>query len=440
MTNYEIKPTKYINTSVWNLPFVFFRFFVFCFLLFVISAPTHADALANLWLAKNKVEAPSYILMDLDSGRILAQKNIHQRREPASTTKIMTALLAIESGKLDQAFTIGPNPPKVGESSMYLEEGEVFTLRTLVQATLTKSANDGTIAIAEAVSGSVPKFVHLMNLKAKQLGARDTHFTNPNGLHNPDHYTTANDLAIIARAALKDPFFSATVGIKKMTLHGNKKMPVRVFYNHNRLLMHWEKCDGVKTGYTHEAGRCLVASATQTDPVTGHRWRLLSVVLHAPNSWSDSINLLEHRGFDLFQPVRVAEAGKVLGRVNIQGASAAAEAMADHDLWLPLRAGEGRFIVTKVHPLKRSAPVAKGQIVAYISWMENGHKIAAMPLVAKDDVNYSTIYRAMNSLKSLGKNGPIYKSIWVWLGLALLFIFTLFRVNAGKRKRARKKR
>jgi hypothetical protein len=138
--------------------------------------------------------------------------------------------------------------------------------------------------------------------------------------------------------------------------------------------------------------------------------------------------------------VRVAEAGKVLTTVKIKGAGAVAEAVAANDLWLPLRSGEEKYLKAKVHPLKRNAPVAKGQIVAYISWTENGHKIAAMPLVAKDDVNYSTIYRAMNSLKSLGKNGPIYKSIWVWIGLALLFLFAIFKVKAGKRKRARKKR
>src|SRR5690606_17999365 len=156
----------------------------------------------------------AYILMDLDSGRILAQKNAHERRAPASTTKMMTGLVAIESGKLDENVTIGPNPSKVGESSMYLEEGEVFTLRQLVEAALIKSANDSCVAIAEAVSGDVPQFVELMNRKAKQLGARDTNFVNPSGLHHKDHYTTASDLAIIARAALKDPFFDATVRTK----------------------------------------------------------------------------------------------------------------------------------------------------------------------------------------------------------------------------------
>lgn len=437
ITNYKINPTNYIVPPVCYLPFVVCRLFVICCLLFAISAPAQSDAVADRWLAKNKVEAPSYFLMDLDSGRILTQKNANQRREPASTTKMMTALLAIESGKLDESFTIGPNPPKVGESSMYLEEGEVFTLRTLVQATLTKSANDGCVAIAEAVSGSVPKFVELMNLKAKQLGAHDTHFTNPNGLHNPDHYTTASDLAIIARAALKYPFFSTTVGIKKMTLHGNKKIPQRIFYNHNRLLMHWDKCDGVKTGYTRQAGKCLVASATETDPDTGHKSRLLSVVLHAPNSWSDSINLLQRHGFDEFRPARVAEADKVFANVDIKDGGADAEAVAADDLWLPLRPGEEQSLKREVHPLKRSAPVKKGQIVAYISWTKNGHKLAALPLVAKDDVDYSTIHRAMNSFKS---EGPIYKSKWVWVGLALLLIFAIFRVKVGKRKRARKKR
>jgi len=218
-------------------------------------------------------------------------------------------------------------------------------------------------------------------------------------------------------------------------LHGNKKIPQRIFYNHNRLLTHWEKCDGVKTGYTHQAGRCLVSTATQIDPTTGHKWRLLAVVLHAPNSWSDSINLLQHHGFDQFQPVRVAQAGKVLSTVKIKGAGAAAEAVAANDLWLPLRAGEEQSIKTEVHPLQRNAPVAKGQIVAYISWTEKGHKLAALPLVAKEDVNYSTIYRAMNSLKS---DGPIYKSKWIWAGLALLLIFTIFKVNRGKRRRKRR--
>lgn len=435
MPNYKVKSTECISFPVWNLPVVICHLFVICFLSFAISAPAQSDALADRWLAKNKVEAPAYILMDLDSGRILAQKNAHQRRPPASTTKIMTALLAIESGKLDQTFTIGPNPPKIGESSMYLEEGEVFTLGTLVQATMTKSANDGTVAIAEAVSGSVPEFVELMNLKAKQLGAHDTHFVNTSGLHHKDHYTTASDLAIIARAALKDPFFNSTVAIKKMTLHGNKRIPQRIFYNHNRLLLHWDKCDGVKTGYTRQAGKCLVATATEIDEKTGHKWRLLSVVLHAPNSWSDSINLLQRHGFDAFRPVRVAEAGKVLSEVKIQGGASVAEAIATEELWLPLRLGEKAHLKMTVHPLERSAPIEKGQIVAYISWTKDGHKLAALPLVAKDAVERSVIDRAIDSLQS---EGPIYKSKWVWIGLALLFIFAIFKVNAGKRKRKRR--
>lgn len=431
----KITNHKTLRHSVWNLSFGICRLCVICILSFVIY-PVHADALAQRWLAANKVEAPSYILMDLDSGRILAQKNIHQRREPASTTKIMTALLAAESGKLDQSFTIGPNPPKIGESSMYLEQGEVFTLRELVQGTLTKSANDGCVAIAEAVSGSVPKFVELMNLKARQLGARDTHFANPNGLHDPNHYTTASDLALITRAALKDPFFDATVRIKKITLHGNSKIPRRVFYNHNRLLLHWEKCDGVKTGYTHQAGRCLVSTATQTDPATGHQWRLLAVVLHAPDCWSDSINLLQHHGFDQFRPVRVAEAEKTVIKVPIQRGGFA-EAVAEHDMWLPLRPGERNQLQEEVQPLERTAPVEKGQIVAYKSWIKNGKAIAVLPLVAKDDVTRSLIYRALDSFHS---DKPFYQKPWVWISLALLAVFTFFKVNRGKRRRQPKRK
>lgn len=422
---------------VWNLSLVLCRLFVICLLLFVISSPAQADAVADRWLAANKVEAPSYILIDLDSGRILAQKNAHQRREPASTTKMMTSLVAIESGKLDQTFTIGPNPPKTGESSMYLEEGEQFTLRKLVQAALVKSANDSCVAIAEAVSGNVPDFVHLMNLKAQQLGLRDTHFANPHGLHNPEHYTTAYDLAMIAKAALKKPFFNATVQTKKIQLHGNAHIPKRVYYNHNRLLMHWDKCDGVKTGYTRQAGRCLVATATQVDPVTGHRWRLLSVVLHAPNPWSDSINLLQHQGFDQYEPVQVARAGKVLSQVTIEDASSTAAAMVEKDLWLPLRPGEKDQLDVKIHPLTRKAPVQKGRIVAYIAWNKDGQKLAALPLVAQKKVERSFINRTMDSLQL---QEPFYQSKLIWGALALLFLFTLFRIRSGKKHRATRRR
>jgi len=411
------------------------KYFYIVLLLCAFLLPAHADKLADRWLAANKVEAPSYVLVDLDSGRILAQKNMHQRREPASTTKMMTCLIAIESGKLDQSFTIGPNPPKTGESSMYLEQGEVFTLHQLVQAALVKSANDSCVAIAEAVAGNVPDFVHKMNQKAQLLGAHDTHFMNPHGLHNPQHYTSAYDLSLIARAALQHPLFNETVQLKKLVLHGNKHIPQRTFYSHNRLLTHWDKCDGVKTGYTHQAGRCLVATATEIDPATGHKWRLLSVVLHAPNSWSDSINLLQRHGFDQYQPVRMAKAGTVEAQVKIaQGGTA--QAVPEEDLWLPLRPGEKDHLKVEVHSLERTAPVLKGQIVAYMAWFKNGKKLAAVPLVARDTVNKTVVHRALDAMHN---DGPFYQSKWIWIGLGLLALFTLFRVNAGKRRRARRR-
>lgn len=425
-----------------NRPFDFIccGFFVLCFLSVIISSPAHADKMADSWLAANKVEAPSYILMDLDSGRILAQKNAHQRREPASTTKMMTCLVAIESGKLYQSFTVDSLPPKTGESSMYLEQGEVFPLYQLVQGALIKSANDACVAIAEAVAGNMPAFVHLMNLRAQSLGAHDTHFTDPHGLHSPQHYTSAHDLAIIARAALKYPFFAATVRTKKITLHGNKKIPVRVFENHNRLLIHWDKCDGVKTGYTRQAGRCLVATATETDPATGHRWRLLSVVMHAPNSWSDSINLLQHHGFDAFHPVRVAKAGTVLAQTTVEGSAGTVSAVTANDVWLPLRSDEKGHLKMKVHVLTREMPIEKGEIVAYVAWSANGHDVAAVPLVADGPVHLPITQRVLSVLTA---KVPVYKSIWVWAVLVLLGFFAAFRVNAGNRKRAaqtRKKR
>jgi D-alanyl-D-alanine carboxypeptidase (penicillin-binding protein 5/6) len=130
--------------------------------------------------------------MEAATGRVLAQRNAHQKRFPASTTKTMTALVALSQNSLDRVVRIGPNPPRVGESSVFLLEGEKFTIRDLVRAAMIKSANDSCVAIAEGVAGSVPAFAELMNRKAREVGARNTHFVNPHGLHDPNHYTTGS--------------------------------------------------------------------------------------------------------------------------------------------------------------------------------------------------------------------------------------------------------
>jgi D-alanyl-D-alanine carboxypeptidase (penicillin-binding protein 5/6) len=412
----------------------FFRFW--CLLLVLVaglSTPRAATA-RNAGSAENAaILAPSYVMMDVDTGRVLAARAEHVRRYPASTTKTMTALIAIEKGDLGRVVTIGPNPPKTGESSAYLLQGETFTLYELLEAALIKSANDSCVAIAEAVAGTVPKFVALMNEKAKEVGAKDTHFANPHGLHDPNHYTTAYDLALIACAALKYPVFNEIIATKKVTIHGNAKIGAhRVFLNHNRLLLRWDACDGVKTGYTRQAGRCLIASATRVDPRTHRPWRLLCVVMHSPDSWKDSRHLLE-QGFKKYSPVVVAQSGQTLAKLEVAGGASPVQAMAAHEIRLPLRSAERAALTTHIHPLALKAPVQKDQTVAQLEWRLNGKVIGKAPLVAREAVGKSLMARlAPASLPTL----PSMRwSLYGCAAFGILLISLGWKVRAHERKR-----
>ncbi len=346
-------------------------------------------------VSPDAVLAPSYILLDPVSGRILKERNSRQRMFPASTTKTLMALVAIESGKLDEVVTIGANPPKTGEQSLHLLQGERFLLRDLVRSAMIKSANDACVAVAEGIAGSVPAFAKLMNEKARQIGALDTNFVNPHGLHDPNHYTTAYDLALIARAAMQHREFNEMVRTQRSQVHGNWKMgPVRPLLNRNRLLFRWAECDGVKTGYTKQAGRCLIASATRFDAVNNTSWRLLSVVLRSPNTWQDSQNLLARHGFGRFQPYLAASSGEVFGNANVQD-GATAQAILPRDALLTLRAGEENSLrsATKFNDLV--APVRAGQAVGTLTYFAGKRAVAVLPLVAQSEVPVSIAARVL---------------------------------------------
>ncbi|MDQ3815441.1 MAG: D-alanyl-D-alanine carboxypeptidase, partial [Armatimonadota bacterium] len=333
------------------------------------------------------VQAPAYVLMDVDSGRVLVEHNAHKRMFPASTTKTMTALVAMTQGNLDQVVRVGPNAAQTGETGIYLLEGEQFTIRDLVRAALIKSANDACVAIAEGVAGSVPAFAKMMNAKAQELGARNTHFVNPHGLHDPNHYTTAYDLALIAREAMRYPFFNETIKIRTLPIHGNYKLGAeRLLLNRNRLLFRWAECDGVKTGYTKQAGRCLIASATRLDPVTRKPWRLLGVVLHSPNSWDDSAYLLKHWGFERYRPVEVAHAGEVVTTMNVAGGAFDAKGVTAENGVMPLRQDEQNMLGQRVREFKLKAPVQQGRTVGYVEYTVAGRKVGEVRLVAQEAV------------------------------------------------------
>jgi D-alanyl-D-alanine carboxypeptidase (penicillin-binding protein 5/6) len=229
------------------------------------------------------------ISMDALSGAVLYEKDADSPQYPASTTKVMTALLIIEEGDLDKEVVITAETQKVGESSLYLKEGETYTRRTLLYGALLKSANDACHALAVDNAGSVAAFAEKMTRRAGELGATRTRFRNPHGLHDPQHVTTARDLATIARAAMRQPLFRQIVATRTYPW-SNQIIPNLT--NHNRLLPRFPGCTGVKTGYTYPAQQCLVSAAQW-----GTR-EVIAVVLHTdkPGIWDDSMWLL-CRGF-----------------------------------------------------------------------------------------------------------------------------------------------
>jgi D-alanyl-D-alanine carboxypeptidase (penicillin-binding protein 5/6) len=262
--------------------------------------------------ADSFVTAKAAILMDAETGQVLYRKNIHQLRAPASTTKIMTGLLAIENGNLTDQVTVSMRAAQEGGSSIYLAEGEELSLKELIYGLLVKSGNDAAIAVAQHIGGSVENFARMMNLKAKQLGAGNTNFKNPNGLPQKGHLSTAYDLAQIARYALEDDFFAKVVSTPKKRISWPDHNWDRILNNTNKLLTKSDFVDGVKTGYTRAAGRCLVASASKGDR------KLISVVLASNQLWQDSLNLLNH-GFDRFEKKQLIKKGSVVDQVELGG-------------------------------------------------------------------------------------------------------------------------
>jgi len=244
--------------------------------------------------------------MDAATGRILFQKDADLRLPPASTTKVMTAILALESGrKLNESLKVSKDATRVPPTKLYLRPGQTVSIEELLYGIMLASANDASIVLAEGIGGSVERYTGLMTKKAHSLGATNSNFTNPHGLTAPDHYSTVRDLATIFRYAMKIPQFREIVHTKFSSVNSTavvrkKVVPRRISVrNHNRLLWDYEGALGGKTGYTHAAQRCYVG-AVQRDGVT-----LIVSILGATNMWSDAKHLLEY-GFDNYETLKSA--------------------------------------------------------------------------------------------------------------------------------------
>lgn len=248
-----------------------------------------------------ETSATSAILMEQDSNRILYAKDIHNVRSVASISKIMTAIVAIENGKLNKKITIGNEIDKAYGSGIYIKKGEKLTLENLLYGLMLRSGNDAALAIAHNVGGSVSKFVEMMNETATKIGMRNTTFNNPSGLDEEDgNFSTAYDMALLTSYAMKNENFKKIVGTKKYTLKTNKN--TYVWHNKNKLLNMYQYATGGKTGFTKKARRTLVTTASK------NKLNLVAVTLNDGNDFNDHQNLFEY-GFESYDRTLVLKKG-----------------------------------------------------------------------------------------------------------------------------------
>ncbi len=325
-------------------------------------------AVSMLPMPARAVSARNAVLLDAQTGRLLYEKEPDRRALIASTTKIMTALIVCEQCNVLDRMRIPKEAVGIEGSSMYLKEGEVLTLQDLLYGLMLHSGNDAAVALAIYCGGTVEGFAGLMNDKARQLGMTGTHFSNPNGLDAPDHYSTARDMAVLAAYAMKNPIFRQTVSTKTVTVGS------RSLRNHNKLLWQLDGAEGVKTGYTKAAGRILVSSATRQGR------RLIAVTMNDPNDWADHKALLEE-GFSRYQVRKIVSAGDCLGTVEVAGGqSKTVELLALEDFSYAL-ASEERPTVRISGPGFVYAPVAQGQSAGVAHIVLGDAPVGKVPLI-----------------------------------------------------------
>ncbi len=326
--------------------------------------------------------ATAAVLVDATTGQVLYDRNASLAWPPASTTKIMTALVAIEHASPDTPITISSTAAHFRDGSVVgLPANARVPLRDLLYGLLLPSGNDAALAIAEGTAGSVPAFVTLMNERAWQLGATQTHFTSPHGLYDREHYSTAYDLALIARVAMQNPAFREIVHTRSWVFSVPGRSPRRLF-NHNRLLSRYPGADGVKTGYVHQSGQTLVASATHEG------WRLIAVVLRSRDLYGDASRLLNY-GFAHYHPALLASAGEPVLTEEVSGASAPLIGTVPQPVYGMVGAGDviRRHVILDGH---LTLPVRRGARIGEVAFYVSGRLLRTVPLVAASDVRRHT--------------------------------------------------
>lgn len=344
------------------------------------------------------VSSKSAILMDVGSGQILYEKNAHDKLPPASVTKVMTMLLiceALDSGKitLDDSVQISENAASMGGSQIFLEAGEVQKVDTLLKGIAVASANDGCVAMAEYVAGSVESFVDMMNAKAKELNMKDTNFVNTNGLPVENHYTSAHDIALMSRELLKHDVISKYLTTWMDQVVVGKKQTTVGLANTNKLIKHYQGATGVKTGFTQQAKYCLSASAKRGDT------HLIAVTLGAetsPERFKDATSLLNF-GFANYESVKLCSKNDNIATLTLDKADEQKiNLVAKEDLSVLIKKGGNKDFTRKVKVNENPIiPIKKGTSLGYVEIYQGKNLVGKVDLVNTKDIQKASYLKML---------------------------------------------
>lgn len=413
------------------------------------------------YAAKPQITAEAAILIDAQTGNILFEKNSQKRMYPASTTKIMTALVALDAVKneeisLSQPLTLSQSAYDeldIDGSSIALKVGESMTLEGLLQGLLIASGNDAAAVIAEGISGSMEQFVARMNEKAKALGLEDTAFVNPHGLHNENHYTTAYDMATLAREAMKNDTFRSIVECAHIYLPATNMSDKRYFINTNNLVSRmrypyyfYDKATGIKTGSTDSAGYCLVSSAEDKGK------SVIAVVFNASDisvSHNESKAILEH-GLTDFSLKTLAKRDDIFGEVKVKQAADGTDhillsADKNLDALFPLGGDTEKVEVVCEIPEKVYAPISSGQAIGKAKFIYEGKEIGSVDLCSTVEIKRHFLGFVLTFFEWLWSFRTIKFIVYTFLGLVLAFVILIIigfsrAIKKSKRKKRRTNR
>lgn len=381
-------------------------------------------------------QGKAVLLMDAHSGRVLYERNAHQRMSPASVTKIMTGLLVVENGNLNQTVEISKNAASTPESSVWLEEGEKITVCQLLYALMLNSANDASVALAESVAGSVEAFVELMNQRARELGMKNTNFRNPHGLEEDGHYTTAYDLGLLSREAMTYQTFSRVVATKTYKIPWANNDYERLLINKNRLLWRYDGAVGIKTGYTKKAGNCVVGAA-QKGPLM-----LIAISLNSPTVYPDLQALFDY-GFANYHLLTVKKAEELSVEVPVlNGREETVVAYPQTDLMVAVTDAEEAQTSYTVHiDDEITAPVNEGQVVGHCTISVGGKEAGTIELIAGTSVAAKPpILDLLKRVISVAVKVVIYLLKAFVVLFCILYLIRIINLSRRKRRRQREMR